>query len=178
MAHPRSRGENLIQCDLYPLDAGSSPLTRGKLRRSGLLFGSLRLIPAHAGKTPPGGSCATGPPAHPRSRGENVPPGRANLPEQGSSPLTRGKLIECAPCSPRGRLIPAHAGKTVPAGGKSSLGKAHPRSRGENVRGLGEGRRRVGSSPLTRGKLPGRARRALHGRLIPAHAGKTPVTRA
>ena len=30
-AHPRSRGENLIQCDLFPLDTGSSPLTRGKL---------------------------------------------------------------------------------------------------------------------------------------------------
>ena len=30
---------------------GSSPLTRGKPRRVGLLKGDQRLIPAHAGKT-------------------------------------------------------------------------------------------------------------------------------
>ena len=53
-------------------------------------------------------------PAHPRSRGENED--FNCLPEriEGSSPLTRGKLrggeLEFVP----ERLIPAHAGKTLP----------------------------------------------------------------
>ena len=52
---------------------------------------------------------------------------------------------------------------------------AHPRSRGENARGVGETRTTRGSSPLTRGKpepLPGLV---VENRLIPAHAGKTGI---
>ena len=55
---------------------------------------------------------------------------------------------------------------------------AHPRSRGEN---RDVGRRRVagvGSSPLTRGKLPDARRMGDHTRLIPAHAGKTAAASA
>ena len=54
-AHPRSRGENGSEEANARVRAGSSPLTRGKpplVRRTG---GSRRLIPAHAGKTPPNG---------------------------------------------------------------------------------------------------------------------------
>ena len=70
--------------------------------------------------------------AHPRSRGENG--GRAKEPgiQDGSSPLTRGKL-GCQLAEPTAPgLIPAHAGKTLRGhlvvGGRA----AHPRSRGEN----------------------------------------------
>ena len=50
---------------------------------------------------------------------------------------------------------------------------AHPRSRGEN-RETGRIRvRSLGSSPLTRGKLPPRSARGRRRGLIPAHAGKT-----
>ena len=50
-AHPRSRGENLLEANILPRLRGSSPLTRGK-RRARLLDGVVRrLIPAHAGKT-------------------------------------------------------------------------------------------------------------------------------
>ena len=50
-AHPRSRGENDDEQRGYMVDAGSSPLTRGKHRAH--LGRHLRsgLIPAHAGKT-------------------------------------------------------------------------------------------------------------------------------
>ena len=50
-AHPRSRGENLIQAVPMSVPLGSSPLTRGKRagRFDRLVNG--RLIPAHAGKT-------------------------------------------------------------------------------------------------------------------------------
>ena len=76
-------------------------------------------------------------------------------------------------CPAGARLIPAHAGKTAAAGGMSSWGAAHPRSRGENIF---HGRAvflHGGSSPLTRGKLRGVLDGDLDLRLIPAHAGKT-----
>ena len=52
--------------------------------------------------------------AHPRSRGEN--PERLAVIEaaQGSSPLTRGKPWSEALDRDLPRLIPAHAGKTLP----------------------------------------------------------------
>ena len=70
-AHPRSRGENAAATTLADDRAGSSPLTRGKLRLRRRREAPLGLIPAHAGKT-----CSCPPPrrqrrAHPRSRGEN-----------------------------------------------------------------------------------------------------------
>ena len=91
----------------------------------------------------------------------------------GSSPLTRGKpLIRVRLCS-AGRLIPAHAGKTLSMLIDAWSPQAHPRSRGENQACSSSASAVVGSSPLTRGKL------ALHDLvvdqtgLIPAHAGKT-----
>ena len=111
-AHPRSRGENVFINDPGREREGSSPLTRGKRGEDRFALPGLRLIPAHAGKTPlrliPSGA----PRAHPRSRGENHFEYAAPETIKGSSPLTRGKRA-----APRSRpastgLIPAHAGKT------------------------------------------------------------------
>ena len=172
-AHPRSRGENV---DAAVTDAGhwgSSPLTRGKRHprlRIGLPAG---LIPAHAGKTPGRCSSPRRPWAHPRSRGENPADVERDLVSEGSSPLTRGKRkILLAVVAVVG-LIPAHAGKTTCPRTIVASGAAHPRSRGENGRLSGAGRRHRGSSPLTRGKLRGARRRCRGVGLIPAHAGKT-----
>ena len=53
--------------------------------------------------------------------------------------------------------------------------RAHPRSRGENLKATTESRSIPGSSPLTRGK-PGVADEGqTDDGLIPAHAGKTPL---
>ena len=71
----------------------------------------------------------------------------------GSSPLTRGKLRRWAGTRARGRLIPAHAGKTESARIKGKKLGAHPRSRGENIRHRLVVWENEGSSPLTRGKL-------------------------
>ena len=51
-AHPRSRGENILYGLHNHLSEGSSPLTRGKRWRMCRVMSVLRLIPAHAGKTP------------------------------------------------------------------------------------------------------------------------------
>ena len=91
--------------------------------------------------------------AHPRSRGENFPWGGEGACWWGSSPLTRGKLARLFGIPPAKRLIPAHAGKTLPDPGPGERAGAHPRSRGEN--------RKKRSKTLS------------HARLIPAHAGKT-----
>ena len=95
----------------------------------------------------------------------------------GSSPLTRGKPRRFRALQHRRRLIPAHAGKTNLASFSKQFDRAHPRSRGENQRGLPALRHHCGSSPLTRGKLGNQPRPPPRRGLIPAHAGKTPRVR-
>ena len=111
-AHPSSRGENEFGWPLPDLTSGSSQLTRGKLLRGVRHVPAPGLIPAHSGKTR--WSAPKHPPnsAHPRSRGENYPSHLSTPPDQGSSPLTRGKHDGPHRSIRRIRLIPAHAGKT------------------------------------------------------------------
>ena len=172
-AHPRSRGENFQAKTIPARGPGSSPLTRGKRERRRDPIAGARLIPAHAGKTAPGPTPARGWAAHPRSRGENITWIAQLITSCGSSPLTRGKRVPGCPQLRADRLIPAHAGKTSRQKRFLRGGRAHPRSRGENVSDDGTQSRARGSSPLTRGKRScgpwGRGR----ARLIPAHAGKT-----
>ena len=132
-AHPRSRGEN-IYVDWATLhDAGSSPLTRGKLGLLRRRCRRCRLIPAHAGKTCLSSSTLASRSAHPRSRGENHGDRACTLSAYGSSPLTRGKRESVSRLNSRSGLIPAHAGKTAPSASTAGSSSAHPRSRGENV---------------------------------------------
>ena len=152
-AHPRSRGENTAAAIGPYSMTGSSPLTRGKHGTLAQAPGPSRLIPAHAGKT----TVRT-------SRTETF---------KGSSPLTRGKHGFGPFGLSGGGLIPAHAGKTSAGLGSASASRAHPRSRGENLSGLGGIFPGIGSSPLTRGKLALRPAAAGRCGLIPAHAGKT-----
>ena len=153
--------------------AGSSPLTRGKLVACGVGRRPPGLIPAHAGKTQLGnmlvltfrahprsrGENGYRPLssgkywAHPRSRGENGPPVPEHAQGRGSSPLTRGKPRLVRLTVGGARLIPAHAGKTHRRQSRPFSARAHPRSRGENF----------SSARVT----------TLRGGLIPAHAGKT-----
>ena len=132
--------------------------------------------------------------AHPRSRGENKLRAVLSLLTDGSSPLTRGKHVGVRSADQPPRLIPAHAGKTGHPLTRGRRGRSHPRSRGENTAGdqplrprgahprsRGENqavseqpREQEGSSPLTRGKRVVVRANRLDGRLIPAHAGKTP----
>ena len=153
--------------------AGSSPLTRGKPCGTGL--GHIRpgLIPAHAGKTRSPILWASPRRAHPRSRGENPCSRAGRTTATGSSPLTRGKRGFAGRADEPPGLIPAHAGKTASRTARWCCGRAHPRSRGENLYEAMRDGKVSGSSPLTRGKPgPFGAWRPKLG-LIPAHAGKT-----
>ena len=152
---------------------GSSPLTRGKRRRSRHGARARRLIPAHAGKTTNHGPKPVNKTAHPRSRGENRGNGRVIAGLDGSSPLTRGKPGNAVRPAGRARLIPAHAGKTGIPQVRALPTRAHPRSRGENGSAMSSESTNTGSSPLTRGKPDTQTARDAYQRLIPAHAGKT-----
>ena len=175
-AHPRSRGENLNTKDTTGKPLGSSPLTRGKPKSAAPRYSRVRLIPAHAGKTDYGRVGHGGPPAHPRSRGENYAWCGAFQVWGGSSPLTRGKRLGGFRRVPSVGLIPAHAGKTRRVVSMSTVRPAHPRSRGENPPRRSRRVAASGSSPLTRGKLSQRESSPGRRGLIPAHAGKTRST--
>ena len=99
-------------------------------------------------------------------------------PPLGSSPLTRGKRAVAAEIPTGLGLIPAHAGKTRPSRSSTTPIAAHPRSRGENPLTCTSARPTCGSSPLTRGKRPGRGPPGHGPGLIPAHAGKTRRSRS
>ena len=131
-AHPRSRGENTRRAPTVSSAAGSSPLTRGKLRQRLERELWRGLIPAHAGKTAPSTGKPNSPWAHPRSRGENNVRTDLRVGPEGSSPLTRGKQGDWSGLQRRVGLIPAHAGKTAKALSAAPTAGAHPRSRGEN----------------------------------------------
>ena len=133
-AHPRSRGENFSRCCHLCRCGGSSPLTRGKLRRAIRAPWGRGLIPAHAGKTLAKPQLTNFMRAHPRSRGENSVSCKPMRSRSGSSPLTRGKPARARWKQKGNRLIPAHAGKTLLHDRVSAAGGAHPRSRGENKR--------------------------------------------
>ena len=174
-AHPRSRGENIQPRFRRIRRPGSSPLTRGKLHVRPHVAAIQRLIPAHAGKTACRTRAELSAAAHPRSRGENgYTPGR-DVFHFGSSPLTRGKREHEGRRTAKRRLIPAHAGKTRPRRPSRTGSQAHPRSRGENRRGIEPRFILTGSSPLTRGKHRKTRPPSQSLRLIPAHAGKTQV---
>ena len=175
-AHPRSRGENLSGLISLFFGLGSSPLTRGKRLRRVQRSAVRRLIPAHAGKTVTHGPPPRPPAAHPRSRGENAPSSRRISHSEGSSPLTRGKLMLTVGHEGIGGLIPAHAGKTDQAENHNSQHGAHPRSRGENWCPEDVDDSGLGSSPLTRGKPWRIFRLVRRAGLIPAHAGKTSIS--
>ena len=174
-AHPRSRGENSRFEELALRVCGSSPLTRGKPTSWTWTVRSPGLIPAHAGKTQRFHACPILWWAHPRSRGENASQVVGLDGIRGSSPLTRGKHSGGLASRRSRGLIPAHAGKTSSRCSRSTKQWAHPRSRGENHMPSRTRSAPTGSSPLTRGKPPGRPPGEVGGGLIPAHAGKTSV---
>ena len=171
--HPRSRGEYTdVPAGIHTV-YGSSPLSRGirpNLHRFPLLR---RIIPALAGNTDDPSVSAGGDWDHPRSRGEYTASACAQFQVPGSSPLSRG-ILEWTPYSiVSGRIIPALAGNTGPAGPGLPSAPDHPRSRGEYAVGKTSVKLARGSSPLSRGILMDTRGGRLLIRIIPALAGNT-----
>ena len=166
-------GENQPRRSRLGAVSGSSPHGRGKRLREQRAARRVRLIPAWAGKTAPNRPTRPGWAAHPRMGGENAGPPRRRVRPRGSSPHGRGKPRAAGCPRPRGRLIPAWAGKTRTPARSASAWPAHPRMGGENVVGGRVAVEGEGSSPHGRGKLSPRWKSETNTRLIPAWAGKT-----
>ena len=153
--------------------AGSSPLTRGTLFRR---FGrpkSSRFIPAYAGNSKPDRKEEFQTPVHPRLRGELVENPAGDIPNNGSSPLTRGTLIFEPDPKKIPRFIPAYAGNSESIPGAQPQKAVHPRLRGELGHSISSGCIPSGSSPLTRGTLVIWLVENMGLRFIPAYAGNS-----
>ena len=173
--HPRSRGVYRARAAPSIGVSGSSPLTRGLRRCHPGYRGREGIIPAHAGFTSVRSAATTSGSDHPRSRGVYCAARDGILAPWGSSPLTRGLPRRLCCVTTAARIIPAHAGFTASAQGKTGLAGDHPRSRGVYLDLLRSGIEIAGSSPLTRGLRGHRWRHVLGRRIIPAHAGFTGV---
>ncbi|RYQ51536.1 hypothetical protein PG1604B_1278 [Bifidobacterium pseudolongum subsp. pseudolongum] len=171
--HPRTCGANGKPATATREGYGSSPHMRGKPAVLRSERGAQRIIPAHAGQTPWGMARRSGTSDHPRTCGANSGAGLWFSQDSGSSPHMRGKLTVLSPSLARQRIIPAHAGQTPAAIGRSGCQPDHPRTCGANPYITNGVVRWHGSSPHMRGKQTPPAIHAKRPRIIPAHAGQT-----
>ena len=153
--------------------SGSSPPTRGPpcdrtadLRLRGI-------IPAYAGTTERGGRGPSPDRDHPRLRGDHGSNVYLTDRAGGSSPPTRGPLVQSLICIGKRGIIPAYAGTTSPYSPPPRYPGDHPRLRGDHVAMFDEKPRAAGSSPPTRGPPAEELARADYGGIIPAYAGTT-----
>ena len=173
LAHPRVCGENRGMVHTTGNLEGSSPRVRGKLSECAAGGHMIGLIPACAGKTPPGRRRSGRDWAHPRVCGENSAAGSPPACRYGSSPRVRGKLLGSRSLTRSSRLIPACAGKTQATRHLLKTRRAHPRVCGENgLKPFPHGLY-PGSSPRVRGKPVVIVPVVKFVGLIPACAGKT-----
>ena len=179
--HPRGRGEHRALFAWLWSWRGSSPRTRGTLRRLDSVRDFERFIPADAGNTSLARLRRVSRPVHPRGRGEHRLHGETAGAGAGSSPRTRGTRDVDAGRFLLLRFIPADAGNTIVNGFAPQIVPVHPRGRGEHCHYGNPVTVRVGSSPRTRGTRPAAPQPALSTRFIPADAGNTssqPLARA
>ena len=176
----------------WPLRAGSSPRSRGTLRKGLLRDDEDRFIPALAGNVARTSTHGRGAAVHPRARGERYTSAPGTWYTTGSSPRSRGTWPRAAGDQREDRFIPALAGNVAPSPSSSPKAPVHPRARGERVRRVlrfiggvpvhprarGErerfaraGRDLGGSSPRSRGTFPLQRPGQFDMRFIPALAG-------
>ncbi len=92
--------------------------------------------------------------AHPRRRGEHFRSLEGDEVQDGSSPQARGAHPRAGTATPGTRLIPAGAGSTCASGPGPGISPAHPRRRGEHMKGQYIDFDGSGSSPQARGARP------------------------
>ena len=152
MDHPRTCGEKAYISETAEVKSGSPPHMRGKGKREIGCNSSLRITPAHAGKSLSFAIIPTPFWDHPRTCGEKVPPYKPAKHTPGSPPHMRGKGINSDATRRSCRITPAHAGK--------SLSDLSYYDNGD------------GSPPHMRGKVELQALKLFVLRITPAHAGK------
>ena len=130
--HPRIRGEHFVKYGIVPSHTGSSPHTRGALRRHDRRPGRPGIIPAYAGSTSKAGPPGFSRRDHPRIRGEHPPSALRSSTKLGSSPHTRGAQTDDPVWNLSARIIPAYAGSTFPSCTPTPGWSDHPRIRGEH----------------------------------------------
>ena len=111
--HPRPRGEKTHIALLSLCVRGSPPPTRGKASMNLLGLWGWGITPAHAGKSPTAQFVHLPRRDHPRPRGEKHRKACGLTVKEGSPPPTRGKEGQRLAGRERGRITPAHAGKSI-----------------------------------------------------------------
>ena len=132
--HPRIRGvhKDIIYPAIQPI--GSSPHTRGPLRILHRCIIVHRIIPAYAGSTTDVIASGSRSEDHPRIRGVHSMRVFSSYILVGSSPHTRGPLLQRLCFRPLTRIIPAYAGSTILVDRVKFATQDHPRIRGVHCR--------------------------------------------
>ena len=170
---PAHAGKTFPLCICADIARGSPPRMRGKPGISCRFRKGRRITPAHAGKTRSRSDNSHRITDHPRACGENARTYQAEAPARGSPPRMRGKLARARIGHLKGRITPAHAGKTGSRSGDDCRGADHPRACGENSAAYFRQALKLGSPPRMRGKRYKRDTDTRPNRITPAHAGKT-----
>ena len=110
---------------------------------------------------------------HPRLRGEKCNLLYTLTDEEGSPPLTRGKVKARLTIPEPIRITPAYAGKRYLQIHRKDEYGDHPRLRGEKSSMLPITTASAGSPPLTRGKVDRNATDFINVGITPAYAGKS-----
>ena len=134
---------------------------------------SVRITPAHAGKSSSIAASAFGCQDHPRPCGEKLRAPRPYRPRRGSPPPMRGKALDNSTNNSGSGITPAHAGKSGRPRSRAAELEDHPRPCGEKAASCGQGRAALGSPPPMRGKAQLQMVPAATPGITPAHAGKS-----
>ena len=151
--HPRVCGENVGAMPKVPINSGSPPRVRGKLKFSFAVEVWQQ--------------------DHPRVCGENIFASLKLVINLGSPPRVRGKLSITAPATVKPRITPACAGKTIKETFWINSIEDHPRVCGENCPQNKNQTAKEGSPPRVRGKHGNPDKAVFLARITPACAGKT-----
>ena len=111
--HPRTCGEKSAFSVRKATILGSPPHMRGKEHWYYSKYTSVRITPAHAGKSSPRGNTPRRLKDHPRTCGEKRAPAKKTRLYPGSPPHMRGKVYLQKYCQTTTRITPAHAGKRL-----------------------------------------------------------------
>jgi hypothetical protein len=168
--HPRARGDLFCTSRSARCLIGSSPRSRGSRALQEVTEGVARFIPTLAGISTWLVLLTALLPVHPRARGDLMPMRSTMMYPRGSSPRSRGSLLEPLELRLYRRFIPALAGISPLPSSPAPDTPVHPRARGDLPNRSAYVFPMNGSSPRSRGPLERKLHLIVDGRFIPALA--------